>query len=498
MGSEILRRPPEPPYDPGLEPPPPPPDPMPRIARRLVRAALPAVAFLLVARPALAQDQIPTARIDSVFLDVDRTDSPGCAVAVVRDGALVFADGYGSANLDHELPITPETVFYMGSVSKQFTAASVLLAARQGHLSLDDDVRTWIPELPDYGETITIRHLVHHTSGIRDYLTLQAIAGTFGGASDREVLELLARQKALNFAPGERYLYSNSGYFLLSEILERATGMSLREFADRWFFQPLGMRYTHFHDRPKHVVRNRATGYAPTDDGDFEMNHAWEYAQVGAGGLYSNVVDMARWETAFESGDVGEQGFTEAMLERGVLNNGDTLSYAFGLNLAQVRGLRVIAHGGSLAGFRAHMSSFPDVATSTIVLCNLATADPSGRARRVNQIVLADRLGPPDAAPPSQDDPPDPPTPPTDELAVYEGRYYSEELDTAVTLEVEGGELILDRNAERFPIRYSETDTFTGPDTLRFRRDDAGKVTGFTLDAGRANGLVFVKQAAAP
>lgn len=478
---------------------------MPRIARRLARAALTAiacltaVACLLVARPALAQAPVPTARIDSVFLDLDHTDSPGCAVGVVRGGALVFADGYGSANLDHELPITPETVFYMGSVSKQFTAGSILLAARQGHLSLDDDVRTWIPELPDFGATITVRHLVHHTSGIRDYLTLQAIAGTFGGASDQEVLELLARQKGLNFAPGERYLYSNSGYFLLSEILERATGTTLREYADRWFFQPLGMRYTHFHDRPNHVVRNRATGYAPAEGGGFWMNHAWEYAQVGAGGLYSNVVDMASWETAFEAGEVGDEGFAEAMLQRGVLNTGDTLSYAFGLNLAEVRGLRVIAHGGSLAGFRAHMSSFPDVTTSTIVLCNLATADPAGRAVRVSQIVLADHLGPPDqAAPPSPDGPPAPTTPPADELAVYTGRYYSRELETAVTVEVEGGELILERNGERFPIRYREPDTFTGPGTFHFLRDDAGQITGFTLDAGRANGLVFGKQATSP
>ncbi|MGD2068684.1 MAG: serine hydrolase domain-containing protein, partial [Gemmatimonadota bacterium] len=217
---------------------------------------------------------------DSVFLDLDRTDSPGCAAGVVIDGVLAFADGWGSANLDHELPITPETVFYMGSVSKQFTAAAVALAARQGHLTLDDDVRRWFPELPDYGDTIRVRHLIHHTSGIRDYLTLLGFAGTYEGASDEQIIRLLARQRALNFPPGERELYSNSGYFLLSELIERATGMTLPEYARREFFVPLGMRNSHFHDDPNHIVRYRATGYAPADGG-FRMNHAWAFSQVG-------------------------------------------------------------------------------------------------------------------------------------------------------------------------------------------------------------------------
>lgn len=470
-------------------------------------------------QPADPASSLPTQRIDSVFLDLDRTDSPGCAVGLVRGGALVFADGYGSANLDHELPITPETVFYMGSVSKQFTAAAVLMAARQGHLTLDDDVREWVPELPDYGPTITVRHLIHHTSGIRDYLTLQSIAGSYGGVTDAEVLELLARQKALNFEPGQRYLYSNSGYFLLSEIVERATGLSLREFADRHIFTPLGMRYSHFHDRPDHIVRNRATGYAPTEaptgapteaptgaptgapaeapDPGFRMEHAWDYAQVGAGGLYSNIVDMARWETAFEAGAVGEDGFTRAMLQRGVLNNGDTLSYAFGLAIDAWRGLRTIAHGGSLAGFRSFVIRFPDQATAVSVFCNVTNADPGGRARDVAEIVLGHLMEPEEAegGEAATEEEPDAPAPELSphQFDAYAGTYYSEELDARVVIEPgDDGLVFVTPDGRRRAIAPAAADTFAGRgDVYRFQRDDDGSVTGFVLDAGRANGLVF-------
>ncbi len=450
-------------------------------------------------------DATAVARIDSVFRDLDRTATPGCAAGVTLDAALVFADGYGSANLDHQIPITPQTVFYTGSVSKRFTAAAIALAAWNGHLSLDDDVRRWIPELPDYGKTITVRHLVHHTSGIRDYLTLQAIAGTPPGASDDEIIELLARQKALNFPPGARYLYSNSGYFLMSEIVGRATGSSLREFAHLHFFAPLGLLDTHFHDDPNHVVQWRATGYAPTDekvDADgparnaHRMEHWWRFAQVGSGGLYSNVVDLARWEAAFEAGDVGPPGFAASLLERGVLANGETLDYAFGLRISRFRGLPAVAHGGSLAGFRAQMLSFPDESTSIIVLCNVTDADPRGRAERVAEIVMGDRLESPAAAtaPPDEPGGGEPPTLTAQELAEFVGTYRSDELDTDHRIRVEEGAPVLHGRGALTP---SAPDVFTvgGGMTLRFERDGSGRITHYVLDAGRANGLIFRREA---
>lgn len=465
-------------------------------------ALAPALALVLTVAPAPAQAQTPAraGAIEAVFADLDQAASPGCAVGVVEDGALTFADGYGIANLDHGLPITPETVFYMGSVSKQFTAGAVLLAARRGALSLDDDVRKWIPELPDYGAPITVRHLVYHTSGIRDYLTLQSIAGGFGGVTDEEVIALLARQKELNFEPGERYLYSNSGYFLLSEILERATGSTLREYAAAEFFQPLGMEFSRFHDDASRIIPNRATGYAPGTDG-YRMNHAWDFAQVGSGGLYSNVVDMARWETAFDAAEVGDPGFRDAMLERGTLASGDTLEYAFGLAIGEYRGLRTIAHGGSLAGFRAHLLRFPDEHTSVIVLCNATNADPGGRATRVAELVLGDRLDP---APPAGAAFGDPEVDSADagmappaaltaaQRAEYLGRYHSAEVDATLTIRVRGDTLMLAGAGWERPLRPRADDVLTDSGSrLRFVRDQAGRVTGYVLDAGRANGILF-------
>ena len=471
--------------------------------------------------PAQTPDHAPldadlVSRIDSVFLDLDRTDSPGCALGVVRAGALLYATGYGSANLDHEIPITPHTVFYMGSVSKQFTAGAVALAARLGHLSLDDDIRRWIPELPDYGTPVTVRHLVHHTSGLRDYLSLRALAGQplEVASSDEETIELLARQRALNFDPGERYLYSNSGYFLLSEIVDRATGLTLREFGERHFFRPLGMWNSHFHDDADHIVRYRATAYspdrsapggdAPEADG-FRMNHSWTFAQVGSGGLYSNVVDLARWDADYYTEEAGGEGFTDQLLERGVLADGDTLPYAFGLTHGSYRGLRTVGHGGSLAGFRTHLLRFPDQRTTVLVLCNLSSSNPGRRAREVADLVLADRLEPvADEAEedeagegePEAEEAREPPTLTAAQRRAYQADYYSEELEAAYRVELRDSTLVVvgPRGRRALDLVPTEADVFRARGagwTLRFRRDDAGRITGFVLDAGRVLGVEF-------
>lgn len=468
---------------------------------RSIALALTAVPILVLpllsSAPAAAQGPVPADRIDSLFEDLDRTDSPGCAAGIVREGALAFADGWGSANLDHELPITPRTVFYMGSVSKQFTAAAVALAARQGHLSLDDDIRDHLPELPDYGAPITVRHLVHHTSGLRDYLTLQLLADSPPGASDEEILELLARQKGLNFPPGDRYRYSNSGYFLLSEILERATGRTLREFARQELLDPVGMRHSRFHDDADEVVRYRATAYSPSGAG-FRMDHWWRFAQVGSGGLYSSVEDMALWAAALDEDRVGPPGFAASLLERGILNGGDTLDYAFGVSVGELRGLRTISHGGALAGFRTFVGRFPDEGVAVIVLCNRSDGDPDGRARAVAELVLGDRLAPEASENAAEETPPAEPaagaTAPPDRtrLERFQGRYHSDELEADHVVRLGEDGLVLEGTAVGpVPLRSTAADTFRGgPATIRFRVDD-GRVTGYVLDAGRADGLVF-------
>ena len=218
----------------------------------------------------VAEDQADVAsRIDQVFAQYSAAGSPGVAVSVIRDGGVVFSKGDGMANLELEVPITSKNVFYLGSVSKQFVASAIVLLDQEGKLSLDDDIRKYVPEFPDYGTPIAIRHLIHHTSGIRDYLELMGLAGLpLGTFHDNQgIVDMLARQKALNFVPGEKFLYSNSGYLLLAVIVERASGKSLREYAAEKVFEPLGMKNTHFHDDYMHLIPNRASGYFPGPDG---------------------------------------------------------------------------------------------------------------------------------------------------------------------------------------------------------------------------------------
>lgn len=334
-------------------------------------------------------------RVDSVFSDYDRSDSPGCAMGVIQDGDLIYARGYGMANLDLGTAITPASVFRIGSTSKQFTAAAVVLAAQRGELSLDDDIRRYLPELPDYGTGITIRHLLHHTSGIRDYLELMYLAGLRDDDwyTDDEVVAMLARQKATNFEPGSEHLYSNSGYFLISQIIERATGMTLREYAHENIFRPLGMTHTHFHDDHTEIVANRASGYGPSADGGFRISMT-NLDMVGDGGVFTTVEDLLLWDRNFYEPRVGGEELLRAMHTRGILTTGDTLDYALGLRHAMYRGLPTVRHGGAFVGYRADMIRFPEQRLSVVCLCNLATTNPTALAERVADIYLEELLEP--------------------------------------------------------------------------------------------------------
>ena len=370
--------------------------------------------FKLAARPAIlplavlaatltgptlveAQDPVPseTAQaIDSVFADIDPM-GPGCAVGVVVDRKLAYGEGYGIANLDYQIPITTRSNFYLGSIGKQFTAAAMVHAAREGHLSLDDPVRMWIPELPDYEPTITVRNLIHHTSGIRDYLTLASLAGWEFEAphTEEDVIGLLTRQRATNFPAGEEYLYSNSGYFLLAEIVERATGRTFREYAEDELLEPLGMDRTRIHDDRLEPLPDRVVAYE-IDEGAVRINHPWNFDQVGSGGVWSSIEEMVHWDRNYYTEEAGGPGFTQQLLERGVLVDGDTIPYAFGLSHGEYRGLPTVSHGGALAGFRSYLLRFPREETTVLVLCNYTSGNPGRRAQDVADVVLADRLQP--------------------------------------------------------------------------------------------------------
>jgi CubicO group peptidase (beta-lactamase class C family) len=332
------------------------------------------------------------AKVDAIFAEREKPGMPGCALGVYRNGQLVYARGYGLANLEHNIPITSKTIFDIGSVSKQFTAASAVLLAQQGKISLEDDVRKYIPELRDFGTTITIRNLLNHTSGLRDYLTLFSLTGMdFDGVTgDDEALSIIVRQRALNFPPNTEWLYSNSGYFLISTIVKRASGKSLRAFASEHLFGPLGMKDTHFHDSHTEIVPLRATAYAPLPrDAGFRIDMSG-FEQTGDGAVFTSVEDFVLWDRNFESKAVGGEGLISELLKRGKLNNGETLDYALGLVHANYKGLKLVEHGGSWAGYRAAYVRAPEERLSVACLCNFANANPGQYARRVLDVYLAD------------------------------------------------------------------------------------------------------------
>jgi CubicO group peptidase (beta-lactamase class C family) len=331
-----------------------------------------------------------TDRVDKIFAIWDKPDSPGCALAIVKDGEIIYKRGYGMANLENNVPITPQSVFYIGSVSKQFVTMCMALLTQEGKLALDDNVRKYIPELPEYGSSITIRHLIHHTSGIRDYLTLEDIAGIpFGFYHEEDVLELIARQKELNFKPGDEYLYSNSGYFLLSVIVHRASGKTLRQYAQEKIFDPLGMKNSRFHDNYEELIKNRASGYLAQGGGKYK-NFISTFDCVGSGGLFTSVEDLFLWDQNFYHHNVGGKEVFDLMHTVGTLNNGIKLDYAFALNISSYKGLKTVGHGGSLGGYKSAHIRFPEYHFSVICLSNLSSFNPTQLSLRVADVYLSD------------------------------------------------------------------------------------------------------------
>ena len=331
--------------------------------------------------------------VDAVFAELDRPGSVGCALGVAHKGKLIYKKGYGYANLDWDIPITPTTVFYVGSVSKQFTAAAIALLADEGKLAFDDDVRKYLPEMPEREPAVTVRHLVHHTSGVPGMYVVMRENGltTWNRFSREEALELLAAQE-LDFPPGDQYRYSNGGYFLLSMIVQRASGKTLREYTREKLFDPLGMSDTHFHDDPVHVVKGRAMSYMPSEEGGYYQSYQGNFALPGAGGLYTTVGDFLQWDRNFLDNQLGGSDFLGVMHTKGVLNSGETLSYAFGIREGEHRGLRTWGHSGSFMGFKAHYVRFPEQQFSTWTLCNMGEIVPRDLGLRVAELYLADKM----------------------------------------------------------------------------------------------------------
>jgi len=445
--------------------------------------------------------------VDTILAGYDSTASPGCSLAVFRDGEIDYQRGYGMANLEFGIANAPDTVFRIGSTSKQFTAMAMALLAEQGKISLDDDIHKFFPTMPDYGDPVTVRQLIHHTSGVRDYLTLTELADWGENFTADEALRIITRQQELNFPPGTDYLYSNSGYFMMSRIVAIVTGQSLREWAGENMFKPLGMTRTHFHDNHNHIVRNRADGYDDADEGGFEISMT-VLDMVGDGGIFTTVEDMLKWDRNFYDNKLGKGGpaLIKLVETPGRLKDGKTLDYAFGLGVGEFAGSREIAHGGAFVGYRAGFNRYPEQHLSVVVFCNYAQTDPTGLARQVAGLYLNKAqpgstekatAGGVEAAPviAASTEVLERMTPAA-EMEVYPGSYYSQELDYVQLVKIKDDAIVLERRAGSETLKPLGQDIFVSEDgvELLFKRNGEGAVTGFEMQAGRVRNIGFVRQ----
>ena len=370
------------------------------------RPALFVIALAAASSAAHAQHIVGTRdaralRTDSVFQRFDRTDSPGCALGVYQDGKVLYARGYGMASLELGVALTPRSVLDVGSISKQFTAMSILILQKEGKLSLDDPIRKYIPEMPAYADRITLRRALSQTSGLRDLYTMMGQTGRTFAGDTIDALRVITHSAEPNYEPGARYLYTNSGWILAAQIVYRLTGKTLAQFADERIFGPLGMRDTRYLADATMVIPNLATGYAPRPGGGFRVARSpYDGAIMGAGAVHTTVEDFGRWLANYDSATVGSRDIIETMTTATKLNDGSpaasgpNLAYAVGLTVGTLRGLRVVAHGGSWAGYRGHFLRFPDQHFAVATFCNLTTSGPDSLARKVAGIYLGDKMQP--------------------------------------------------------------------------------------------------------
>ena len=530
----------------------------------------------------------PEQTIDWVVSRRVPAGAPGLALAVVREGRVVFKRGWGLACLDYDVPITPATVFHVASVSKQFTAFAIALLADQGKLSVDDDYRKYLPDMPDFKQTVTLRHLLYHTSGMRDQWELLMLAGwrLDDVITQDDILGMLRRQRELNFPPGEEHLYCNSGYTLLAEVAGKVSGKPFVEYMRDQVFQPLGMTNTHFHLDHEQVVKNMAYSYNPARGGGYRKS-VLSYANVGATSLFTTVEDLAKWIANFEQPTVGSAAVLGQMRERGKLNNGKEINYGFGLVNSEFRKARVIEHSGGDAGYRSYLLWFPDHHLGVALLSNLGSMDVGGLAHLAAEAFLHSQLAAiPERKPAAERKPapdyavtpavlenyagkyqgqsgrvisivregdqlkgdvragtmrrlipsgrheflvadtdgrmvfemaesgkasrytletdgetrvyqrtkPEDMTPPI--LEDYVGSYHSDELDLTCVLVVKAGQLTVQhRRHGELSLRTVSRDHFGSPDlgTIRFERNQDGKISGFRLTGGRVRNVVFMR-----
>ena len=468
--------------------------------------------FSLTFSPALGQAQSTTSSTafdESItpLFDFIAPGDPGCSLGIVEQGRLTYSRSAGLANLDWGIPISTSSIFDVASVSKQFTATAIALLEIDGLLSVDDEVNKWIPEFKNYGDPITIRHLLNHTSGIRDYLSLMNLAGIdFNNVfTEFDAVELIIRQDGLNFSPGEQFLYSNSGYLLAAHIIRRITGKSLRAFLNEKVFTTLNMGKTRIWDDNQEIVAERATGYNLAN-GEWQIDHLLNFQMGGDGQVLTSVEELVKWDSNFYQPIVGGNPLLEKLHDRGILNSGDTIDYALGLTVDNYRGLERVMHTGSWGGFRANITRYPKEQTSFILLCNRFDGTQQLRVTDIADLVLADQFteknltdmnlrsdGSPVNQPERQLAPMmsnEPARPPSTSLRNYVGEYWSPELEVSFQIGLEAGQLTLTRpNGSVTDLSYTKDKEYTG-DGLTIQFEDPDQIK---IDTGRVQGITFLK-----
>ncbi|HEX8197817.1 MAG TPA: serine hydrolase domain-containing protein [Pyrinomonadaceae bacterium] len=445
-------------------------------------------------------------QIDRLFSNYGST-TPGVAVAVVQDGKIIFKKGYGAANLEYDIPITTKTVFQIASVSKQFTAFSIYLLEKQAKISLEDDIRKYVPEVPDFGKTIKIKHLLAHTGGVKDQWALLALAGwrMDDVITTQHILKLASKQKELNFEPGSRYLYSNSGYTLLAEIVKRVSGQSFAEFTKKNIFEPLGMTDTQFYNDYERIVKNRADSYE-LENGAYKKKNLSNSAD-GASNLYTTVEDLAKWVLNFENPKVGDAELIKRFNEPSLLNNGERVVYgisdgepgyhAKGQIHWNYRGLHLMSHGGHAAAFRSFLGRFPDKNLAVIALSNDEHYQNFNTSIKIAEFYLKDDLKP-NQITNTPASPNKTARKPNANLKDFEGKFYNDELEAFYSAKFAGEKLILS-HIRHGDIELTEIgeDKFSGriefPVEVEFVRDKNGVVTGFKISNFGAKNVKFAR-----
>lgn len=345
-------------------------------------------AFLSLPVSAQTPSTDTIALLDEIFQDWN-SNTPGAAIAVQRDGEMIYSKAFGMANLEHAVPNSPETIFEAGSVSKQFTAAAVLLLVLDGKISLDDDVRKYVQELPDYGGTIKIRHLLNHTSGLKDWGSIASITGWPRSTrvyTQDYARDFIFRQTGLNYTPGEEYLYSNSNYTLLVTIVERVSGQTLPEFTDQRIFEPLGMKNTRWRNNFKEIIPGRAEGYNRSG-GEYLLNMPFENT-YGHGGLLTTTADLITWNESWVKQRLGGKELSDLRVEKGVLTSGKEIPYAAAVFVNEMNGLTEISHSGATAGYRAWLATYPQKDLTVAYLSNDGSVSPVSMGKKIAGIFL--------------------------------------------------------------------------------------------------------------